>query len=255
MIRIGRCVSLSERFDALCGEAAAYGYAYLELALRSLEELSAEELARARETAEEHGLEIYSTNLFLPGRLSFFDADKSALYAYAHSVLVKAASLGVRVAVLGAGDARRRPAGMAEVTAEAWLLEAFKALADIASGYGVIIALEPLNKLETNMITTTAQALEYISLVGHPHLRLLIDYYHFCMEREDPAIIQRAGPVLAHTHLATPLDRQFPSPERAGEYRGFFEALRHSGYRGGMSVECDFSGEAAAGGVHHLPAR
>jgi sugar phosphate isomerase/epimerase len=47
---------------------------------------------------------------------------------------------------------------------------------------GVRIALEPLNRYETDLLNTAAQTLEFLQEVNHPAVGVLLDTYHVNME-------------------------------------------------------------------------
>jgi len=88
--------------------------------------------------------------------------------------------------------------------------------------------------------------------VAHPHIRLLVDYYHLATEGEDPVIVQAAGAEVRHVHFATPVARAFPAvwDERYGP---FFEALANINYGRRISIEA-FTSDFAADGARALSA-
>ena len=67
-----------------------------------------------------------------------------------------------------------------------------------------------------------------------------MDFYHLAFENEDPDVVLRAGPLIAHVQISDPAARGFPKDD-AGEprYRRFFDNLRQLGYRGRISVEAE----------------
>jgi len=253
MFKIGRCFSAFNKGDTPYREAAKLGYSYLEVPLRGLKRMSNKKLEQIRANAAGHNLEIYSTNLFFKGSVRLFVSQrrKEKLFAYAEKVLAKAQLLGVKVAVLGSGHARKKPANISHKQAQIELVDFFIRIADIAAGYDIVIALEPLNREETNMINSTADGIEFVKLVNRSNFRLLIDYYHMMKENEDMSVIQLAAPVLAHAHIATH-DRKFPAQERFDEYREFLDALHNVSYNGRITIESNFAGESD---VRHLDIR
>ena len=108
-------------------------------------------------------------------------------------------------------------------------------LAEAATA-GVTLALEPLNRYETSLFNTVAQALELIELVRHPALGLLLDTFHLNIEERDlPAAIRAAGPHLAHVH-ACANDRGAPGTDHL-DWPGIRDALAAIGYRGAVTIE------------------
>ena len=72
---------------------------------------------------------------------------------------------------------------------------------DCAGDHGRVVALEPINRFETDLINTCDQGLKMIAEVGEPALKLHLDTFHMNIEEKDPAAaIRRAGPNLAHFH-------------------------------------------------------
>jgi len=68
-----------------------------------------------------------------------------------------------------------------------------------AEGAGVRLAIEPLNRFETDIANTTGHALALAESVGSPAVGVMLDTFH--MNMEDPSIpeaIRRAGPRMFH---------------------------------------------------------
>ena len=68
-----------------------------------------------------------------------------------------------------------------------------------AGAAGVRLAIEPLNRFETDIANTTGHALALAESVGAPAVGVMLDTFH--MNMEDPSIaeaIHRAGPRLFH---------------------------------------------------------
>jgi sugar phosphate isomerase/epimerase len=130
----------------------------------------------------------------------------------------------------------------------AWkqIVELLGKLGPLAASRGITIAIEPLNRAESNIVNLASEGLRLIREVNHPNVQLLVDYYHLMMEREDPAIIAEAGPALRHLHLARVEGRAFPlQPDE--DFSRFFQWVRQIGYAGRCSVEAythDFAADA-----------
>src|SRR4030043_32925 len=69
--------------------------------------------------------------------------------------------------------------------------------------HGVRLAMEPLNRYETDLIHTADELLELIHLIDSPNLGLLLDTFH--MNIEEPILedcILRSGEYIFHFHVA-----------------------------------------------------
>ena len=253
-MKIGRCFHDFESGVDGYRRLKELGYEYLEIPLAAAAACDEEKLSRVRLNAEAGGLGIEACNIFFPGTLALLGArfDEKAVYGYAADALRKAALLGIRMAVLGSGGARRRPDDMPAAEAAEKLAAVFAKTAGIAAENGVTIALEPLNTAECNIITSGAEGIAMVERVNRENFKLLLDIYHMDQNHEPLDAVQKAAPMLRHCHLAAVPNRAFPGPGRADSYSGFLEALKNAGYRGNMSVESSFETEAADGGVWHL---
>ena len=101
----------------------------------------------------------------------------------------------------------------------------------------VKIAFEPLNRYETKLINTVAEALDLIGEVGADNLGILFDTFHANIEEPSLAgAIRVAGGKLLHVHLADS-NRWVPG---AGHlpFGEVLEALEGIGYTGGLILEC-----------------
>jgi D-psicose/D-tagatose/L-ribulose 3-epimerase len=68
-----------------------------------------------------------------------------------------------------------------------------------AAQHGVRLAVEPLNRFETDFCNTGRQAVELVKLVGNPSVGIMLDTFHMNMEENDLAeALHHAAPVLMH---------------------------------------------------------
>lgn len=111
-----------------------------------------------------------------------------------------------------------------------------KTLADFASQHGVKLAIEPLNRYETDFINTCDQALRMIETVGSDALQVHLDTFHMNLEEKDPALaIRKAGNRLGLLH-ASGSDRGTPGGDQINWDR-IFAALDHIHYQGDIVIE------------------
>lgn len=76
-------------------------------------------------------------------------------------------------------------------------------LSTYAEERGIQIALEVLNRFETDFMNSAAQAVQIVDRVNHPALKIHLDTFHMNIEeRSIPEAIQVAGPHLAHLHAS-----------------------------------------------------
>jgi D-psicose/D-tagatose/L-ribulose 3-epimerase len=135
--------------------------------------------------------------------------------------------------------AGRAPAPVDEAEREARFdrtVSALRTAARLAADAGVTLALEPLNRFETDVVSTTAQGIAVVDAVGHSGLGLLLDTFH--MNMEDPSIagaIRQAGRRLVHFQ-ANESHRGFPGTGHV-DWPDVMRALVEIGYDGPISLE------------------
>lgn len=76
------------------------------------------------------------------------------------------------------------------------------AVADYAHERGIMMTFEVLNRYETSLVNTAAQALAFVALSGSEHLRIHLDTFHMAIEEADmSAAIRLALPKLGYLEL------------------------------------------------------
>lgn len=179
-------------------------------------------------------------NSFIPADLKVTgpNVDKDRLNNYLSNATERAAELGGEIIVFGSGGARHVPEGFSRKRAHDQILEFLEAAANYAREHGLVIAIEPLNRAETNMINSIAEAVRFADELMQPEVQVLVDFYHQMLEGEAFDEIVRAGERIVHVHVAD-TDRLYPG---SGEYdyQRFAESLADAGYNKRVSVECNF---------------
>lgn len=116
------------------------------------------------------------------------------------------------------------------------VVRGLRAAAEIAADHGVILALEPLNRFETDLANTTRHGLELCAAVDHPALGLLLDTFHANIEDASiPEAIRAAGPRLVHLQ-ANENHRGFPGSGHV-DWLEVARALAAIGYAGPITLE------------------
>ncbi len=98
------------------------------------------------------------------------------------------------------------------------------------------IALEPLNRFETDFINTCDQAIQMVKDVGSSALTIHLDTFHMNIEEKDPAkAVRKAGKMLGHFH-ACGSDRGTPGNDHI-HWKSIAKALKKIGYKGDVVIE------------------
>jgi D-psicose/D-tagatose/L-ribulose 3-epimerase len=107
---------------------------------------------------------------------------------------------------------------------------------DMAAARGKLIAIEPLNRFESDLVNTAADAVRLINDIDHPAARIVLDGFHMNIEERNIFdAITTVGDRLIHLQVSenyrgTPGTGQ----TRWDEYRRGLEAI---GYKGCVSIE------------------
>lgn len=239
-MRLGVCAAI-EKAEML----AQAGADYIELPVTTalIPTAGENEWLPQRDRLRALPLPCETFNLFLPGAFRLVGAERTDLAvvrAYVLTALRRAVEVGGKIIVFGSGGARRVLDGVDRGLASEQLRAFLMVCTGASDETGVIVAVEPLNRSECNVINSVAEAVaEYVAPIARSGIRVLADTYHMEREGEDLSVLTVAAPFLAHVHTA---DTGRVAPGRNGyDHAALFAALRTIGYAGRVSVEANFA--------------
>ena len=226
---------------------AGLGFDVIEVAV---EELGLFDSGALRDALESAGIGALFTGFCTPERdVSSADGGvRRAGVEYAKGCVDVAAAAGsslvagplnhaVNVARLLAPDERARERERA--------VEGLREAAEYAGERGIALAVEPLNRWETDMLNTVGQGLALCDAIGLDNVGLLLDTFHMNIEEKHVGdAIRSAGPGVLHFH-GSENDRGVAGTGHVpwAEVR---EALRDISYDGVVSLESFEPSMAAA---------
>jgi D-psicose/D-tagatose/L-ribulose 3-epimerase len=232
-IRIGYCGPLRD-IDAV----KTAGFDYMEVRTSEVAALSDADFERLEVKLKTLSLPVPAAYWFLPAEIKVTGPiDKDRQLDYLHRALPRLNRLGVGLVVFGSSGARQVPEGFSKKEALEQLVDFGKRAGPAARSQNITIAIEPQRREESNIINNTAEALAWVEAVNDPNVQLMIDFYHFSVEKEDPAIISKVKDHLRHIHMANPNKRVMPLSLEEYAYAPFFSALRDIDYRGLIGLE------------------
>lgn len=125
-----------------------------------------------------------------------------------------------------------------------------RTLAELAEARGARLLVEPLNRYETPVCNTVAEARSFAEALDGQGIAPMADLFHLQIEETDPlATLQREAPALGYVHLA---DSNRLEPGRGHtDVAASVAALAAGGYDGTLGLECRLStpGEETLGRV------
>lgn len=230
----------------LLRHVAELGFDAVELPLEQVGDLTPDVISPLLEETELAPLVV---GAMAPGR-DLVAADESAVAAtqgYLRGCIDLAAALGAP-AVCGpfyaaTGLVWRMDDGERRLAYEQ-LRASLAPVASYAVEHGVMIGIEPLNRYETSLINTVAQARDALGELLGAGVGLALDSYHLGIEeRSIPDAIRAAGPDLVHVQVCGN-DRGAPGGDQT-DWPGLLAALDDVGYTGPLAIE-SFTGENAS---------
>ena len=187
-------------------------------------------------------------NLLLPGDLKVVGpkAEPDRQEMYLETAMTRAGALGGRVVVFGSGGARHVPDAWTREEAGRQVRGFLHQAGQAAARHGLVVAIEPLNRAESNHINSVAEAGALAGGVAHPSVGVLSDLYHVLHDNQSYGETQAALPGLSHVHVAG-AGRRAPCQEDKALLRGFFAVLKAGSYEGRISIEATWDNLAAQG--------
>ena len=216
-----------------------FGYSAVEFAI---EDMSAEHVKKIKAEVDRLGLETIICGAFGPNRslIDPVEAVREEGLKYIKDLLKLCDALGAKTIVgptysVGIFKHVLKPGG--REAAQKCFVEGLKEIAPLAEAQGVHIAIEPLNRYESNFLNLADDTLKLVKEVDSPAIGLHLDPYH--MNIEEPGFagpIEQAGEKLYHFHICEN-DRGVPGTGTIN-WGQIAASLKKIGYDHYLSVEC-----------------
>jgi sugar phosphate isomerase/epimerase len=224
-------------FEANLAKISGWGYQGVELAIRDPGLLDASKLESA---LARYGLKVPAIGTgqaWVEEHLSFSSPDaqvRNAAVERIKSHLSLASRLNALVII---GLIRgATPRGQSREQSRNFLVECLQKCAVAAAGLHVSLAIEPLNRYETDLIHTVDEGLELIHQVGSQNLGLLLDTFHMNIEESNiNESIRKSGSQILHFHVADS-NRWYPGAGHL-DFKSILHELEAIAYSGWISGE------------------
>jgi D-psicose/D-tagatose/L-ribulose 3-epimerase len=228
----------TEAVDDLAPKVKSLGFDILEIACENPNLL---DIQAIKLSVQKSNLDAIICGVFGPDRnISSFDPMiRANARAYSQWLIEAAAQLGSPV-VCGPMYSAVGKVHLEDETArkQEWLqaVSEIRDQADYAADKGIKIALEPLNRFETDMINIVSQGLAFIQDIGRDNLGLHLDTFHMHLEeKSSPVAIRMAGDRIFHFH-ACENDRGVPGTGQV-HWSEIAKALKGVNYQGPVVIE------------------
>jgi D-psicose/D-tagatose/L-ribulose 3-epimerase len=133
------------------------------------------------------------------------------------------------------GKARLVPAAQRRIEWDRAVTNVRRA-AELAAARGLQLAIEPLNRFETDLVNTADDVMRLIDAIDHPAAKVMLDSFHMTIEERDlEQAIRAVGPRVLHVQVS----ENYRGTPGTGQTRwdSFKRGLDAIGYAGGVSIE------------------
>jgi D-psicose/D-tagatose/L-ribulose 3-epimerase len=215
--------------------AAAIGYEIIEVPLF---DPASTDLERTRELLRRHKL-TPSVSLGLTAETDISSADLAisrAGIAQLHKVVDATAFIGGTVVAGVIGSAWQKYLAPATDAGYRNAVSGLREVAQEARAKGVVLAVEVVNRFESNLLNTAAQALRFVEAIGEDNVGVHLDTFHMHIEEADAAAaIRSCGSALRYFHV----NENHRGYLDAGsiDFAPIFRALVTARYAGAISFE------------------
>jgi sugar phosphate isomerase/epimerase len=211
------------------------GYDGVELAVRNPEQLDVDWLLSLLDKNQIIVPAIGTGQAFLEEGLSFVNPDanirkKAIERIKSHIRLAKALDALVIIGLVRGS----RNEDITEEQSDKWLIEALRECT--SEDPSVKLAIEPINRYETNIINTVESGIEKVKMANMENVGLLLDTFH--MNIEEPSIVQSILKAKEHTfhfHVADS-NRWYPGAGHI-DFSEVLDTLNQIDYKGFVTAE------------------
>lgn len=122
---------------------------------------------------------------------------------------------------------------------ECWArgVESVREVVSYAADAGMEYAIEMVNRFEQFIVNSADEGIQFVSEVGHPNTKLLLDVFHSNIEEDSiPEAIRKIGPLLAHMHISE-ANRRLPGSGSGIPWTEVARALKDIHYQGRIVLE------------------
>ncbi len=230
-------VAFKGDFETNMAKIAGWGYEGVELAIRDPKLVDPVKLEGLLSS---HGLKVPAIGTgqaWSEERLSFTSSDKSIRWKAIERIKSHFPLAARFKALIIIGLMRGiTPEGQTRVQSLEYLAACLQECCEEAEKSGIQLALEPINRYETDLIPSVSQGLDLLQRVDAKNLGLLLDTFHMNIEEvniEDS--LKKCREHLFHFHVADS-NRWYPGAGHL-DFPSILHTLNSTGYKGWVSGE------------------
>lgn len=218
-------------------KAASLGFDALEIFPREPETI---DVGRIRTTLVEHSLGLAALGTgagWVVHKLRLTDPDpaiRERAVEFVSGIARRAGEFGAAT-IIGSMQGRIDPS-TPRCDGMGWLADSIAKIARTAASAGSLLLLEPLNRYETNVLTSVIEAADLLRQWNIANVKLLCDLFHMNIEEPDLGqSLRKADALVGHVHFADSNRRAVGLGHL--DLRPVMSALKSIGYDQYLSAE------------------
>ncbi len=235
-------------FAEQCKIVGDAGYTGIEIAPFTLVKKGVGEISQAQrkemvKAMTDNGLTCAGLHWLLapPPRGLHFTTPDDALRAksvgYLNELIDFCGDLGGKAMIFGSPK-QRNTLDISIDEAKKHFADGLAAVADHAQQRGVQVLIEPLDKSQTDVVNTTAEAMEIVDKIDHPAIQTMFDFHNTVDETLSfEAIITKYFKFIQHVHVQEMNGKYLGTGDAATKYVKAFQTLKDLGYNKWVSLE------------------
>lgn len=217
------------------------GFDILEVACHHFLDMDDEYLLRLKATAEENGIVL--TGGYGPDAEHNISSSDPAIVKAAFekykAIFEKMKIAGIKK--LGGGLYSYWPADFSKPidkpVDQQRAIDNIRELGDMASEYDITLGMEVLNRFEGYILNTCEEALDFVTKVDRPNVKIMLDTFHMNIEEDSLSeAIRLAGDKLGHLHVGE-ANRRPPFAGGRIPWEELGKALHDINYTGDVVME------------------
>lgn len=168
------------------------------------------------------------------------DANHEEVLKWSEIAFRRLRQAGGKFMIFGSGNARNLRDGWTKEKAEQQFVALLKAMGPLAEVHGVTVVVEQLRAVDCNFINHIEEGATLIRAAGHPHIKLLADFFHMAAMGDGPAELKAALDVVVHVEIAENNSKRSVPGVEGQDFRPYFRVLREGGYQGAINIEANY---------------
>ncbi|MBN1123414.1 MAG: sugar phosphate isomerase/epimerase [Sedimentisphaerales bacterium] len=231
-----------------CKIVSDAGYKGIEIAAFTLVqegvgEITPDQRKEMVQVMSDNGLECVGLHWLLappPQGLHFTTPDaatREKTTAYLNELIDFCGDLGGTVMIFGSPK-QRNTVGPSTTEAKKYFAEGLAKVANHAKKRKIKILIEPLDHTQTDVINTTAEAMEIAKKINHPAIQTMFDFHNTVDEKDDfVTLLKTYRQYIHHVHVMEMDGKHLGTGDAVNRYVDAFQYLKDIRYDKWVSLE------------------